>query len=313
MSNKVLVTDDVHPLLLSGLASDGYEVDYFPNCTLQEVFEMIAPYRGIIINSKIIVDKKLIDLAPHLTFIGRLGSGLDIIDLPYAAAKGISVISAPEGNRNAVAEQALGMLLALMNNICRADKEVRQRLWNRETNRGLELSGRTVGIIGCGHTGFAFLNKLSGLGVQVLAYDKYKSYYLEPSQYARESSLEEIQARAEIISLHLPLTEETHHFINDQFINQCQNKVILINTSRGKVVSTATLLKGLDSGQIVGAALDVFENEKPETYSKEEQEQYSKLFERQNVILTPHIAGWTLESKQKIADIVLSRIRAIAV
>lgn len=310
-NKKILITDEVHSLLPNSLKAEGWQVDYMPAIRLEELYNIIEPYRGIIINSKIIADKKLLDCAPNLQFICRLGSGLDIIDLPYAASRNVEIISAPEGNRNAVAEQALGMLLALLNNLCRADRQVRQKIWAREANRGIELSGRTIGIIGCGNTGFAFLNKLSGLGVQVLAYDKYKKYYLEPSGYAMESDLDNLLQKSDIISFHLPLTEETRYLVNESFIKRCKDGVLLINTSRGKVVHNESLIRGLESGKIGGAALDVFENEKPESFSQAEEAWYERLYAMENVILSPHIAGWTLESKKKIAEIVLSRIRSL--
>jgi D-3-phosphoglycerate dehydrogenase len=312
MSNKkILITDDVHPLLVEELKGAGFQVDYEPRLSLEQVRKRIAPYTGVIINSKIIVDRDMLDRASQLRFIGRLGSGLDIIDLDYSAEKEVAVISAPEGNRNAVAEHALGMLLSLANNLCRADAQVRNKIWDREGNRGFELSGLTIGILGCGNTGFAFVNKLSGLGVKVLTYDKYKNYYLEPSCYAKEVDLNTLQQEADIISLHLPLTSETHHLINRQFLEKCRDGLILINTSRGAVVSTPELLDALEEGKVAAAALDVFENEKPTTFSEEEEKVYQRLYQNKNVMLSPHVAGWTVESKRRIAEIVLQRILAL--
>lgn len=305
---KILITDDVHPLLPEGLQQAGYTVDYEPSLSLEEVREKVREYSGMIINSKILVDRQMLDLAPQLRFVGRLGSGLDIIDLDYARQKKVTVISAPEGNRNAVAEHALGMLLALANNLCRADREVRNKIWRREANRGFELSGLTIGVIGCGNTGFAFLNKLSGLGVKALAYDKYKNHYLEPSCYAKETELERLLERSDIISLHLPLTPETHHYVNSRFLARCRDGVVLINTSRGKCISTPDLVEALESGKVAAAALDVFENEKPASFHPDEEALYHRLYRMENVILSPHIAGWTRESKKRIAEIVLKRI-----
>lgn len=309
MSKKILITDDVHPLLIEGMEADGFHCDYLPEITLEEVRAIIGDYGGLIINSKILVDRVLLDKAPKLRFVGRLGSGMEIVDREYAAAKGVAVLSSPEGNCNAVAEQALGMLLSLSNNLIRSDREVRQKMWNREKNRGFEIMGKTVGIIGFGHTGSAFAKKLSGMGVNILAYDKYKANYTAGFLYVEAVEMEEIFEKAEIISLHLPLTAETKHLVDLTFISKCKKGVILINTSRGQVIKTEDLIAGLESGNIGGACLDVFENEKTQTYSEREDEMYVRLLSFENVVVTPHIAGWTVESKRRLADILLGKIR----
>lgn len=309
MSKKILITDDVHPLLIEGMEADGFHCDYRPEITLEEVRSIIGDYEGLIINSKILVDRVLLDKAPKLRFVGRLGSGMEIVDREYAAVKGVAVLSSPEGNCNAVAEQALGMLLALSNNLLRADREVRQKTWNREKNRGFEIMGKTIGIIGFGHTGSAFAKKLSGMGVKILAYDKYKENYTAGFLNVEAVEMPEIFEKAEIISFHLPLTAETKHLVDLTFINKCKKGVILINTSRGQVIKTEDLIAGLESGDIGGACLDVFENEKPKTYSEREREMYNRLFSFENVVVTPHIAGWTFESKRRLADILLGKIR----
>ncbi len=309
MSKKILITDDVHPLLIEGMEADGFHCDYRPEITLEEVRAIIGDYEGLIINSKILVDRVLLDKAPKLRFVGRLGSGMEIVDREYAAVKGVAVLSSPEGNCNAVAEQALGMLLALSNNLLRADREVRQKTWNREKNRGFEIMGKTIGIIGFGHTGSAFAKKLSGMGVKILAYDKYKENYTAGFLNVEAVEMPEIFEKAEIISFHLPLTAETKHLVDLTFINKCKKGVILINTSRGQVIKTEDLIVGLGSGIIGGACLDVFENEKPKTYSEREREMYNRLFSFENVVVTPHIAGWTFESKRRLADILLGKIR----
>ena len=307
---KVLITDGVHPLLQEGLEAIGFICDYHPKISLAEVRERIAPYSGIIINSKILMDREMFDSAPLLEFVARLGSGMEIVDQVYAAEKGVAVHSAPEGNCNAVGEHALGMLLAHANNLVRSDHEVKQKIWRREANRGFEIINKTVGIIGFGHTGSSFATKLSGMGVKVLAYDKYKKKYAANLTYVEETSLENLIQNADIISLHLPLTPETKYFVDSQFIDQVARPFVLINTSRGTCVDTEALISGLENGKITGACLDVFENEKPKTYTEKEDKLFNKLFEYPQVILSPHVAGWTIESKEKLAAVLLRKIKA---
>ena len=308
---KVLITDSVHPLLIKGLENVGFECDYQPDISLNEVRKIIGAYHGLIINSKILADRSMLDDSKQLRFIGRLGSGMEIIDTSYAASKKIAVFGAPEGNRNAVAEHALGMLLTLSNQLLRADKQLRQMIWNREQNRGFELAGKTVGIIGFGHTGSSFAAKLAGLDVSVLAYDKYKkSGYARQLNYVTETELNNIQENADIISLHLPLSAETKYMINAAFLTKCKKNLILINTSRGNIVHTEHLLDALRAGLLGGTCLDVFENEKPATFSKQEQSLYTELYAFDNVVLSPHVAGWTVESKERIAQVLLDKIRA---
>ena len=311
MSKKVLVTDGVDPILIEGLEADGFECDYHPAISLEEVRKIIEPYEGLIVNSKILVDRFLLDKAKKLRFVGRLGSGMEIIDQVYAAEKGVAVLSAPEGNCNAVAEQALGMLLMLANNLLRADQEVRQKIWEREKNRGFEVMGKTIGIIGFGHTGSAFVKKLSGMEMKILTYDKYKQNYTSDFPYVEETDLETIIEKSDIISFHLPLTDETKHYVNFDFIKKCKQGVILINTSRGHVIKTEDLISGLAAGTIGGACLDVFENEKPHLFSEEENQLFEQLYSFENVVLSPHIAGWTVESKRRLADILLNKIRKV--
>lgn len=307
---KVLITDGVHPLLQEGLEAMGFECDYHPKISLAEVRERIAPYNGIIINSKILMDRAMFDAAPLLEFVARLGSGMEIVDQIYAAKKGVAVHSAPEGNCNAVGEHALGMLLAHANNLVRSDQEVKQKIWRREANRGFEIMNKTVGIIGFGHTGSNFATKLSGMGVKILAYDKYKKNYAANLTYVEETSLENIIQNADIISLHLPLTAETKHFVNTEFIEAVAQPFLLINTSRGTCIDTEALLSGLEKGKVTGACLDVFENEKTQTFTEEEHKMYQRLYQYPQVILSPHVAGWTVESKQKLAEVLLRKIKA---
>jgi D-3-phosphoglycerate dehydrogenase len=307
----VLITDDCHPLLMEGLRELGFACTFQPDITPDETLRVIPDYSGLIINSKIIVDRNFLDKAQKLRFVGRLGSGMEIVDRVYAASKGVHVISSPEGNRNAVAEQALGMLLALCNNLIRADKEVRQFVWRREVNRGWELRGKTIGIIGCGHTGTQFSRKLAGMEMRVLGYDKYVSGYAKDMPWMEETDLATIQAEADIISLHLPLTNETKHFVDEAFINRCKPGFILINTARGTCIDTAAVMEGLADGRIGGACLDVFENEKTSTFSATEKAMYGRLYGFENVVLTPHIAGWTHESKQLLAETLIEKIKGI--
>ena len=307
---QVLITDDCHPLLINGLERLGFTCHYLPEITPEVTLHIIPDYNGLIINSKIKVDRAFLESAKNLRFVGRLGSGMEIIDRAAAAAKGVAVLSSPEGNRNAVAEQALGMLLALANNLLRADREVRQNIWRREANRGFELQGRTVGIIGFGHTGSQFAQKLAGLKVKVLACDKYKSGFAGDMPWVEETDIEAIVQHADIISLHLPLTEETRHFVNKKFIERCKPGFILINTSRGVCVKTQDVVAALEKGRMGGACLDVFENEKPATYSIGEKSLYDRLHALDNVVLSPHIAGWTLESKRLLAEVLLEKIRS---
>ena len=309
MKPKVLITDPVHQLLIDGLLHAGYEVDYKPETTYSKVLETIGGYEGIIINSKIKADVQLIDAGVRLKFIGRLGSGLDVINMPYADKKGIAYFNSPEGNCKAVAEHALGMLLSMLNNINTSSAEVKEHKWQREKNRGEELNELTIGIIGYGHTGKAFAKLLSGFDVTVLVYDKYLSGYSEG--HVKESSLDEIYEQADVLSLHVQLTDETRYMVNGDFLKRFRRSIYLINTSRGKVLKTADLIPALDAGILKGVMLDVLENEKPETYNIDEKAMYDQLMGRPQVMVTPHIAGWTHASKRKIAEVVLQKILKI--
>ncbi len=306
---NVLITDKVHPVLIDGLEAMGYTVDYDTSVDNTKLETIIEKYEGLVINSKIIMNRSRIDLGKQLKFIGRLGSGLEIIDVNYAISCGIAVCNSPEGNRNAVAEHEIGMLLALLNNLIQADREVRTMSWNREKNRGRELMGQTIGVIGLGHTGSAFVEKLKTWNVKVLGYDKYRIDYPEYLGFVEQTDLDTLLHHADIISLHLPLTEETKYLVNDAFINKCKEGVIISNTSRGQIIQTEALIRALQSGKIGGACIDVFENEKPETFNDVEREMYYRLYNMENVILTPHIAGWTKESLERIAMVLLNKIR----
>jgi D-3-phosphoglycerate dehydrogenase / 2-oxoglutarate reductase len=306
---SVLITDDCHPILKEGLEKMGWSCDFLPDITPEETFAVIGGYEGLVINSKILVNRQFLDAAVKLKFVARLGSGMEIVDRPYAAERGVKVWSSPEGNRNAVAEQALGMLLALANNLIRADHEVRQNIWRREANRGWEIKGKVMGIVGFGHTGSQFARKLAGMEMEVLAFDKYKpAGYAAQMPWVKETSLEEIQMRSDVISLHLPLTEENRGCFNTLFIQKCKKGLVLINTSRGMCVRTEDLIMALESGQMGGACLDVFENEKPFSFTEKEKACYKRLHLFENVVLSPHVAGWTHESKRLLAEILLEKI-----
>ncbi|MGB4960142.1 MAG: NAD(P)-dependent oxidoreductase [Saprospiraceae bacterium] len=308
MIKKILITDKVHHLLIDGLKGLGCEVIYDTSVDNATLNNIIGQFDGVIINSKIIMDKARIDLGIKLKFIGRLGSGLEIIDVPYAQSKGIKVHNSPEGNRNAVAEHEVGMILSLMNHLLRADREVRELHWDREKNRGMEINGKTIGIIGLGHTGGAFATKWQGWGCRVISYDKYKTSYDPVLNFVEKTDFESILSQSDIISFHLPLTAETTHMVDTSFLYQCKPGVIISNTSRGQVIDTIALVEALKNGQVSGACLDVFENEKPNHYSTSEMLLYRELFSFDNVILSPHIAGWTKESLEGIARVLLDKI-----
>lgn len=305
---KVLITDKAHSLLQSGLEDRGYEVIYDTSVTLETLPNILPNLHGIVINSKIIMDKKMIDLGSNLVFIARLGSGMEIIDRDYAKSKGIVVVNSPEGNRDSVAEHAIGMLLSLANNIKKSDSEVRNFSWDRESNRGFELMGKTMGIIGFGNTGSRMALKLSAWELNIIYHDKFPENLGGYATSFHLGSKEEILLNADIISLHLPLTDDTYHYVDQEFLSQCKDGVIIINTSRGKVIDTMALIKGLESGKVGGACLDVFENEKTDTYLEDEYSMYQKLFTFKNTILSPHVAGWTNESLIKIASYILEKL-----
>ncbi|MBL0309880.1 MAG: hypothetical protein IPP77_09455 [Bacteroidetes bacterium] len=310
MRRKILITDEVHPLLIEGLAHDGFEVDYLPEIKPAEVLERISAYTGLIVNSKVHVGKEMLDRAERLQFVCRAGSGLEVIDLDYAKQKGIQAFNSPEGNRNAVAEHTLGMLLNGMNHLSKADAEVRNYDWRREENRGHELSGKTVGLMAFGNTAQAFAKLLRGFDVRILAYDKY--YHGFSKDYIFESTLKKIFEESDVLSVHLPLTEETKYLIDYSFLSSFQKPYWFLNTSRGKVLKTKDLVRCLEEKKIIGAALDVLENEKLNTLNEEDKSVFEKLTADKRILLTPHIAGWTHESKQKIAEVLLEKIRRLA-
>jgi len=306
---RVIITDHLHAFLADWLKGQGYIVDIQPDITNAELAEVIHAYHGLALSTKIKVTPALLDRAPKLEFIARAGSGMENIDVAAARARGIHVVSSPEGNANAVGEHALGLLLALMNNIARADREIRSGVWRREENRGYELMGRTVGIIGYGHTGRAFAAKLQGLGVYVLAHDKYVSGFGD--ERVDEVTLEQLLLESDVISFHLPLTEETHHYCNAALLQRCRKGAWIVNTSRGKVVDSEAVLQALESGHIRGAALDVFENEQFYALEGRDKEIMDRLSARPDTVLTPHVAGWTVESYLKLSSVLAEKLAAL--
>lgn len=310
--SKVLITDYVHPKLITQLEVLGYEPIYKQGFDPEKIIDVISDLTGVVINSKIKMTAAVIEKATLLKFIGRLGSGLEIIDLDAAAKAGIAVINTPSGNCNAVGEHAVGMLLALTNNLLHADREVRELVWRREVQRGIEISGKTIGIIGFGHTGQSFARRLRGFEPHIVYYDPYlqDENISEDVSHFTSVDLSTIY-NSDIISFHVPLTSETNHMMDENFINNCSQKPIIINTSRGKVIDTKALIIGLEKVKISGACLDVFENEKPNNYTEQELEMYNRLFSMPNVVVSPHIAGWTHQSLDRITDVLLSKIRAL--
>ena len=310
---KVLHIDKNHHLLLEGLESLGYKNVLAYDTPLSILLPKLKEYFGVVIRSRFPINKKFIDKASNLKFIARVGSGLENIDVRYATKKNINLLSAPEGNRNAVGEHALGMLLCLMNKIRLGHESIKEGVWNREEHRGWELEGRTVGIIGYGNTGQSFAKKLKGFNnLKIIFYDIKQNL---GDDFAQQVSLEVLKENAEILSLHIPESKETSGMINEKFINQMQNPFWLINTARGKAVNTDDLVIGIKSGKILGAGLDVLEYESSSFYSifndNKKNSSLTFLKNSKQVILTPHVGGWTLESHKKLSETILDKIRAL--
>ena len=320
MSNKdvkILHIDSNHPLLWEQLEQAGFHNEADFTSSKSEIETKIQNYHGIVIRSRFKIDREFLDKAINLKFIARVGAGLESIDCDYAKGKNIQLIAAPEGNRNAVGEHAIGMLLSLMNKLNRADKLVREGKWIREGNRGYELEGKTIGLIGYGNMGKSFAKKLRGFDVEVLCYDILPDV---GDENARQVSLQELQQKADVLSLHIPWTPETDKMINTNFINAFAKPFWFINTSRGKNVVTDDLVAALQSGKIIGAGLDVLEYEKlsfenlflsSRAQSRELPKAFEYLLQSENVLLTPHIAGWTFESHQKLAQIIVDKIKKL--
>ena len=305
---KILHLDKNHPLLIKQLTDAGYKNEEDYTSSKSDIEQIISEYDGIVIRSRFKCDATFINAATNLKFIARVGAGLESIDVPYAESKGITLISAPEGNRNAVGEHTLGMLLSLFNKLNKADFEVKKGKWNREANRGIELDGKTVGIIGYGNMGKAFSKKLQGFDCKVICYDIKENV---GDKNATQVSLKTFQKEVDVVSLHIPWTPLTNSMVNSYFINQFSKTFWLLNTARGKIVVTSDLILALKTGKILGAGLDVLEFEKSSfesLFSNEIPASLSDLLSMDNVILSPHIAGWTLESKEKLAQVIADKI-----
>lgn len=306
---KILCIDSNHDILHQTLIQAGFHCDLFWDKPKDELIKILPNYDGIVIRSKFKINKEIIDMCPNLKCIGRVGAGMENIDVDYAEKKGISCVHAPEGNRDAVGEHAIGMLLMLLNHLKRADNEVRNGIWKRAENRGTELNTLTVGVIGMGNMGTAFASKLQGFGCRILSHDKYKKNF--GNEFINEVSLEKLKEEADVVSIHLPLTHETEYFINDDFISSFKKDIYIINTARGKCLNTADLVTHLKTGKVKGACLDVLEYESTsfeniDVSKLPEPMQY--LIRAENVILSPHIAGWTHESNYKMSLIIAQKM-----
>jgi D-3-phosphoglycerate dehydrogenase len=304
MNKKILIIDDLHPVFAEKARELGFEVDDRPLITREETLAIIHEYMGIAVRTKFSIDQELFTVATQLRFVARAGAGLDNIDIQAAAARNIQLMNAPEGNCDAVGEHAVGLLLALMNNFRQADQEVRNGVWDRESNRGYELKGKVVGIVGYGFMGQSFAKKLSGFGVKIIAYDKYKTGFSD--DLVREVSMEEIVKHSDVLSLHIPLTSETKQMVDDEYLFHFKKPIFFINTARGEIVNTRAVLANIKTGKILGAGLDVLEAEKFPSLG--EQPWFEELKDNGRVILTPHVGGWTFDSYRKISEVLADKL-----
>lgn len=301
---RILIVDDIHEVFFEKMQVVGIHADYRPEINQEQARGLIGDFDGLVIRSKFRVTKDFIDQAPRLKFIARAGAGMDNIDEAYAQEKGIRLLNAPEGNRNAVAEHMMGMLLSLMNKLQTGHGEIKQGQWRREENRGVELRGRTVGLIGYGNNGQAMAQCLSGFGVRIMAYDKYRKGF--GTEQVLETTMEEIFKQADVLSLHIPLTVETHQLVGQDFLDRFQHPLFLLNGARGEIVDISAVLRGLRNGSILGAGLDVLPAERfPDL---QQQVWFEELTNHQRVLLSPHVAGWTTESYFKIANVLADKI-----
>ncbi|UOG76865.1 phosphoglycerate dehydrogenase [Hymenobacter tibetensis] len=304
-----LVIDEMHPSLPDYMQEIGVQLHYRPELTAAEVPAALAahPYDGLMVRSKLRVTVELLAHGPQLRYVARAGAGVDNIDEEAMAAAGVTLLNAPEGNRDAVGEYAVGLLLGLFRNIVRADKEVRSRQWRREANRGEEIGGKTIGLLGYGHMGRAFARRLSAFDCTVLAHDHDPAVLAD--KYATLVGLEELQQRAEVFSLHIPYSTANHHFVNEELLQGFEKPIWLMNTARGEILDHAALVRNLQSGQVRGAALDVLENEKLGTLKPEQQARFDYLTNAANVVLSPHVGGWTFQSYRRINEVLAEKLR----
>lgn len=303
----ILIADDFHPLLLQKLDEVGIGYNYQPEIERKGILDLLSQgAKGLVIRSKIHVDEEIIDTGAGLTFIARGGAGMDNVDESYATAKGIECFNTGEANSDAVGEHTIGLLLSLFHKITKADAEVRQGKWLREANRGLELSGKTIGIIGYGNTGSAVAKKLSGFNMRILAYDKFKTGF--GNDYVKEVKLEEIFQLADILTLHIPLNSHTKNMVTSEYIQQFVRNIFLLNLSRGGIVNVKDVIYNLQNGKILGFGADVLPNENPSAMGDTDKKWFEELTQRNDVVLTPHVAGWTVESYEKISAVLASKI-----
>ncbi|WP_276348797.1 NAD(P)-dependent oxidoreductase [Daejeonella sp. JGW-45] len=307
MDKKILIADHLHPIFKEEAEKLGFECDDMPLISKQETLDILKNYTAIAIRTKFRIDREVIDAGVNLRVIARAGAGMDNVDEEYAHSKGITCINAPEGNRDAVGEHLVGMLLSLLNNLRNGDQQIRNGIWDREGNRGWELKGKTVAIIGYGNNGRSFAQKLSGFEANVIAYDKYKTGFSD--EYATEVAMEQVVKHADILSYHIPLTRETSTLFNEEYLFHFRKPIILLNASRGEIVNTQTVLNGLKSGKITAAGLDVLEVEKFPALS--EQPWFDELKKSERVILSPHVAGWSVESYRRISEVLAEKLKLI--
>ena len=298
----------MHECIVPLLEAQDFKVEYAPELSRKEILEVVGDYHGLIVRSKTPIDSEMIAQAGRLEFVARAGAGIDNLDTEELSKRKIEVINAPEGNRDAVGEHTLAMILCLFNNIHTADREVRQGIWKREANRGIELKGKTVGIVGYGNMGQAVAQRFSGFGCKVLAYDKYRVNYGD--LFAEEVSMDRIFQEADILSLHTPLTNETRMMIDEEYFGRFHKPVFFVNMARGEIVSLRSLNEAMDSGKLRGAVLDVLENEKLASMSEDQAQEFERLTGRSNVLFTPHVGGWTKESYREISEVLAKKIQS---
>ncbi|HEX8545477.1 MAG TPA: NAD(P)-dependent oxidoreductase [Cytophagaceae bacterium] len=309
MEYRCLIVEKMHPSINEMLVGIGVVPDYRPSITKEEFYNDIINYDGLIVRSKFNLDADIIERATRLKFVARAGAGVDQIDLEAAAKRTLVIVNAPEGNRDALAEHAIGMLLCLMNKMHFADSQVRKGLWDREGNRGFEIKGKTIGLVGYGFMAKAFAQRLQSFGAKVVAYDKYLKGFT--SELVEEVSLEQLFEQTDIVSFHIPLTKETKGMVDLGFLNSFQKNIWLLNTARGEVLVLKDLNKAIENGKVIGAALDVLENEKLDQLSEDQKIEFEKLVNQPNVLLTPHVGGWTHESYFKINQVLVEKIKQV--